>query len=151
MTASTLKAQITDAMKDAMRAKDKERLGAIRLILADIKRIEVDERIEIDDSRVLAVLDKMAKQRRDSIQQFHEAGRDDLIAIEETEMTVIQSFLPSQLSAADIADLIDAAVTETGAQSMRDMGKVMGVLKPQLQGRADMGDVSKLIKDRLNA
>ena len=151
MTASTLKAQITDAMKDAMRAKDKERLGAIRLILADIKRIEVDERIEIDDSRVLAVLDKMAKQRRDSIQQFHEAGRDDLIAIEETEMTVIQSFLPSQLSAADIADLIDTAVTETGAQSMRDMGKVMGVLKPQLQGRADMGDVSKLIKDRLNA
>ena len=151
MTASTLKAQITDAMKDAMRAKDKERLGAIRLILADIKRIEVDERIEIDDSRVLAVLDKMAKQRRDSIQQFREAGRDDLIAIEETEMTVIQSFLPSQLSAAEIADLIDTAVTETGAQSMRDMGKVMGVLKPQLQGRADMGDVSKLIKDRLNA
>jgi len=149
MSDTTLKAQITDAMKDAMRAKQKERLGAIRLVLAEVKRIEVDERIDVDDDRLLAVLDKMLKQRRDSIQQFTNAGRSDLVAIEEAEMSVIQEFLPSQLDAAELENMIDAAISASGAESMRDMGKVMGVLKPQVQGRADMGEVSKLIKARL--
>ncbi|MEE3239891.1 MAG: GatB/YqeY domain-containing protein [Pseudomonadota bacterium] len=136
-------------MKTAMRAKDKPTLGTIRLILADIKRIEVDERIDIDDQRVLSVLDKMLKQRRDSIEQYRAAGRDDLAIIEEQEMVVIQSFLPTPLSEADIAELITAAIADTGANSIKDMGKIMAQLKPQLQGRADIGAVSGKIKAAL--
>ena len=146
---SELKQQITTAMKDAMRARDKARLGTIRLILSELQRVEVDERIEVDDARVLAILDKMNKQRRDSIAQYETAGRDALAAIEGEEMEVIATFLPAALSDDDIATLIDTAIADTGAAGMQDMGKVMGVLKPQLQGRADMAAVSKLIKARL--
>lgn len=148
---STLKDNIKDAMKAAMRAKEKERLGTIRMIQAEIKRIEVDERIDVDDQRILAILDKMCKQRRDSISQFEEAGRDELAAIEQAEMAVIQEFLPAALSEAEINELIEQAVASSGAESPRDMGKVMGILKPQLQGRADMGSVSQLIKARLSS
>ncbi len=148
---STLKDNIKDAMKAAMRAKEKERLGTIRMIQAEIKRIEVDERIDVDDQRILAILDKMCKQRRDSISQFEEAGRDELAAIEQAEMAVIQEFLPAALSEAEINELIEQAVVSSGAESPRDMGKVMGILKPQLQGRADMGSVSQLIKARLSS
>jgi uncharacterized protein len=146
---SELKSQITSAMKDAMRAKDKQRLGTIRLILADLKRIEVDERIELDDERIIVVMDKMLKQRRDSISQFEAAGRQELADIEKAEVTVIQDFLPTALTEEEIAQLVDDAIASTGAQGMKDMGKVMGPLKPQLQGRADMAEVSKLIKARL--
>jgi hypothetical protein len=149
MTEQTLKARIKDEMKVAMRAKAKQRLTTIRSIQAEIKRIEVDERIDIDDSRLLAVLDKMCKQRRDSIQQYSEAGRSDLADVEIAEMAVIQEFLPAQLSQEELNSMIAQAVASTGAESMKDMGKVMAILKPQLQGRADMGEVSKLIKARL--
>ena len=150
MTEQTLKARIYEAMKAAMRAKDKQRLGTIRLIQAEIKRIEVDERIEVDNARLLAVLDKMCKQRRDSIQQYTDAGRTELAEIEIAEINVIQDFLPAQLSEEELSNMIAAAVSSTGAESMKDMGKVMGILKPQLQGRADMGEVSKLIKSQLS-
>lgn len=146
-----LKAEISAAMKDAMRARAKERLGTIRLMLAEFKRIEVDERIELDDARCLTVLDKMLKQRRDSISQYESAGRDDLANIEAQEMTVIQEFLPQALSEDEINALLDAAMAESGAESVRDMGKVMAILKPQLQGRADVGNVSQLVKKRLSS
>lgn len=149
MSDNTLKAQITDAMKDAMRARDKERLAAIRLIQADIKRIEVDERIEVDDARVLAILDKMVKQRRDSIQQYQDANRPELAAKEQAEIDVIQQFLPAQLSETELDQLVADAVSQSGAASMQDMGKVMAILKPQVQGRADMGAVSKTVKASL--
>ncbi len=149
MTDQTLKAQIHEQMKVAMRAKDKQRLGTIRLIQAEIKRIEVDERIDIDDARLLAVLDKMCKQRRDSIQQYETAGRTDLAEVEAAEIVVIQEFLPAQLSEQELLTLIQQAISDTQAESMKDMGKVMGQLKPKLQGRADMGEVSKLIKANL--
>jgi uncharacterized protein YqeY len=144
-----LKQQITDAMKAAMKGGDKARLGVIRLILAAIKQREVDDRIELDDAQVLAVLDKMVKQRRDSIQQYEDAGRDELAAAEAAEIAVIQDFLPAELSAAEIDEIIAAAIVETGAESMRDMGKVMAVVKPKVQGRADVGKVSGLVKQRL--
>lgn len=146
---SELKQTITNAMKDAMRAKEKQRLGTIRLILAELKRIEVDERTDLDDARVLAVLDKMNKQRRDSIEQFEAAGRDDLAAVEREEMEVIATFLPAALSDEEINTLVSEAISQTGASGMQDMGKVMGVLKPKLQGRADMGAVSKTVKAQL--
>ena len=149
MPDSPLKAQINEAMKAAMRAKEKERLGTIRLILAEIKKVEVDERIDPDDVRVTSILDKMVKQRRDSIKQFTDAGRDELAAKEQSEIVVIQEFLPQPLSAEEIASLIEEAIASTGAASMQDMGKVMGLLKPQMAGRADMGKVSGLIKQRL--
>ena len=149
MSDATLKARLTEAMKAAMRAQDKARLGAIRLIQADIKRVEVDERIEVDDARVLVILDKMVKQRRDSIQQFESAGRMDLVAIEAGELAVIQEFLPQALGEAELELLIDDAMRESGAVAMKDMGKVMAILKPQVQGRADMGLVSQRIKARL--
>lgn len=145
----TLKKQITEAMKEAMRAKAKERLGAIRLILSELKRIEVDERIELDDARVLAVLDKMVKQRRDSIAQYENADRPELAEKEQAEIEVIQAFLPAPLSDAELADMVTAAIAESGAESMRDMGKVMAILKPQIQGRADVGAVSGLVKAKL--
>ena len=149
MTNQSLKNDITEAMKDAMRARDKQRLGAIRLMLAEIKRIEVDERIEIDDVRVLAVLDKMTKQRRDSISQFDAAGRDDLSAQEHAELKVIAEFMPTPLNDQELDKLIADAIIASAAESMRDMGKVMSILKPQVQGRADMGAVSQKIKARL--
>lgn len=148
---SDLKVSISSAMKDAMRAKEKQRLATIRLILAEFKRIEVDERIELDDARCLAVLDKMLKQRKDSISQFTDAGRDDLAEVEANEVEVIQGFLPKALTDEEIAQLIEQAMSETGADSVRDMGKVMAVLKPQLQGRADVGAVSGLVKSRLSS
>jgi len=147
---SELKQQITNEMKAAMRAKEKARLGTIRMILAELKRIEVDERIELDDTRVLAVLDKMSKQRRDSISQFEEAARMDLADAERRELEVIKTFLPQPLSEEEIADLIKKAAEQSGAQSMQDMGKIMGILKPQVQGRADMGIISKLVKAQLS-
>ncbi len=147
---SELKQQITTEMKAAMRAKDKARLATIRMMLAELKRIEVDERIELDDTRVLAVLDKMSKQRRDSISQFEEAARMDLADAERQELEVIKTFLPQPLTDEEIADLVKQAAEQSGAQSMQDMGKVMGILKPQIQGRADMGTVSKLVKAQLS-
>jgi len=145
----SLKERILQDVKDAMRARDKSRLATIRLITAAIKQREVDERIELDDAQVIAVLDKMVKQRRESISQFEKAGRDDLIAQEAGELEIIQSYLPEQLTEAEITTMIDAAMETTGAASIRDMGKVMGQLKPKLQGRADMGAVSAMIKARL--
>jgi uncharacterized protein YqeY len=147
--ADSLKNTITEAMKDAMRAKDKDRLGAIRLIQSEIKRIEVDERIDVDDARVLQVLDKMCKQRRDAIEQFRSGGRDDLVAKETAELAVIQSFMPQPLSDAEIDALIDAAIAEAGVTGMAAMGKVMATLKPQIQGRADASAVSARVKARL--
>jgi hypothetical protein len=144
-----LKQRLTDDMKAAMKAGDKPRLGVIRLINAAIKQREVDERVALDDTQVLAVLEKMVKQRRDSVAQYEAAGREDLAAVERFEITVCQEYLPEALSEAEIAALIDASIAATGAASMRDMGKLMGVLKPKLQGRADMGAVSQLVKARL--
>jgi uncharacterized protein YqeY len=146
---SELKQRLTEAMKDAMRAKDKDRLGTIRLVLAELKRIEVDERIELDDARVLSVLDKMSKQRRDSISQFEKAEREDLAAIERFELEVISTFLPAALTEDEINTLVKDAITKTNATSMADMGKVMGLIKPQAAGRADMAEISKLIKSQL--
>ena len=138
-------------MKSSMKSGDKQRLGVIRLMLAAIKQIEVDERIELDDDRVTAVLDKMVKQRRESISQFENAGRDDLIAIEAFELEIIQEYLPEALSEDEISQIVDESIASTGAATIKDMGKVMGIIKPQLQGRADMGKVSQLIKSRLTA
>eukprot|EP01155_Anaeramoeba_flamelloides_P017567 Anaeramoba_flamelloidesa567757_71.p1 GENE.a567757_71~~a567757_71.p1 ORF type:complete len:148 (-),score=17.43 a567757_71:70-513(-) len=146
---SDLKATITEQMKDAMRAKDKERLGTIRLMLAEIKRIEVDERIELDDDRILIVLDKMVKQRRDSITQYEAAERPELAEKEQQELEVIKTFLPQPLSDAEITQIVDDAIAESGASSMQDMGKVMAIVKPQVQGRADMGKISGLVKQKL--
>jgi uncharacterized protein YqeY len=146
---SDLKANITEQMKDAMRAKDKVRLGTIRLILAELKRIEVDERIELDDARVLTVLDKMVKQRRDSITQYEAAERPELADKEQQELEVIKTFLPQPLSDAEITQIIDDAIAESGASTMQDMGKVMAIVKPQVQGRADMGKISGLVKQKL--
>ena len=150
MSESQLKLQITEAMKAAMRAKDKERLSAVRLILAEIKRIEVDERIDPDDARITSILDKMVKQRRDSIKQFEDAGRDELAAKEQAEIDVIQEFLPSQLSEDEVEAIVKDAVAQSGAASMQDMGKVMGLVKPQVVGRADMGVVSQKVKAALS-
>ena len=147
--ATMLKAQIQADMKTAMKAGEKTRLGVIRLILAAVKQREVDERIELDDTQVLAVLDKMMKQRRDSIEQFGAAGRQDLVDVERFEVEVIQGYLPQALDEAELAALVEAAVTQSGAAAMSDMGKVMALLKPQVQGRADMGAVSAQVKRRL--
>ncbi|MCI5106425.1 MAG: GatB/YqeY domain-containing protein [Pseudomonadales bacterium] len=149
MSESPLKQQITEAMKAAMRAKDKPRLTAVRLILAEIKKVEVDERIDPDDARITSILDKMVKQRRDSIKQYLDAGREELAATEQAEIDVIQEFLPSQLSEAEIEAIVQEAVASTGAASMQDMGKVMGQVKPQVVGRADMGMVSQKVKAAL--
>lgn len=148
---SELKTQITNDMKAAMKGGDKPRLGVIRLILAAIKQQEVDNRIQLDDIQVLVVLDKMLKQRKDSQEQYQNAGRQDLADQESFEIDVIKGYLPAQLSEAEIISAIDAAIAESGAESVRDMGKVMGLLKPKLQGRADMGKVGGLIKQRLSA
>ena len=146
----TLKERITDDMKNAMRAGEKERLGTIRLVLAAIKQREVDERITLDDAAVTAVIDKMIKQRKDSISQFEAAGRDDLVAKENAELVVLSAYMPAQLSADEVAAEIQAAVAQTGAAGPQDMGKVMGVLKPKLAGRADMTAVSAQVKAALS-
>ncbi|NOU21047.1 MAG: GatB/YqeY domain-containing protein [Methyloglobulus sp.] len=142
--------RIKDDMKASMKGGDKSRLGVIRLILAAIKQIEVDERITLDDERTLQVLDKMLKQRRESIRQFTDAGRHDLVAIEEAEVLVIQNFMPLALTEAEIDGMVSAAVAESGAESVKDMGKVMALLKGKMQGRADMSAVSAKIKVALS-
>ena len=147
---SALLAQIKESMKEAMRAKEKVRLSTIRMLLAQVKQVEVDERKELNDADVLAILDKMIKQRRDSISQFESAGRQELADNEKAEIEALQEFMPQALTDDEIAQMIEAAIAESGAESMRDMGKVMGVLKPQMQGRADMGAVSGLVKAKLN-
>lgn len=149
MAQSSLRERITEAMKAAMRARERARLDAIRLIQAEIQRVEVDERIRAGDDRILAILDRMTKQRRDAIDQFERAGRVDLAARERAEIEVIAAFLPTPLSDAEIQALIDAAVAATGAVTARDLGKVMAVLKPQLQGRADLGAASAQVRSRL--
>lgn len=146
----SLKGQINEDMKTAMRAKDSARLAAIRLLLAALKQREVDERIELSDTDVLSIIDKMMKQRRDSLSQFEAAGRQDLAAIEKFEMSVLQGYMPQQLSAAEIDSAIEQAVNGSGAISAQDMGKVMAILKPQLAGRADIGKVSAQVKARLS-
>jgi uncharacterized protein YqeY len=147
--ASAIQQAINDAVKDAMRAKAKERLTTLRLVTAEFKRIEVDERIELDDARVLAILDKMVKQRRDSAKQYSENGRPELADQELFEISVIQEYLPQQLSEAEIRTLIQETATSLGASSPADMGKLMGAIKPKVQGRADMGLVSQLVKAQL--
>lgn len=145
----SLKQQLTDDMKTAMKAGEKERLGVIRLINAAIKQREVDERIMLDDAAVLAVLEKMVKQRKDSITQYEAAHREDLAAVERAEMAVIETYLPARLGEAEILAAIGEAIARTGASGPADMGKLMGVLKPKLAGQADMGQVSALVKKAL--
>ena len=145
----SLKARITDDMKAAMRARETARLGTIRLLLAAIKQKEIDDRVELDDAAVSSIVEKLIKQRKDSISQFQAAGRDDLVAAEQAELVVLLAYLPEQLSPAEVEAAVAAAIAESGAASARDMGKVMGLLKPRLAGRADMGQVSALIKARL--
>jgi uncharacterized protein YqeY len=147
---SEIKQKIQEDMKTAMRAKEKQRLGAIRLIQAAIKQKEVDERISLDDNQIITVLDKMLKQRRDSLAQYEQAGRADLVEQEAFEIELIKSYLPQSLSEEELKQLIDNAIQQTGATSSKDMGKVMGILKPQVQGRADMKQVSEQVKQRLN-
>ncbi|MBW5289626.1 MAG: Transamidase GatB domain protein [Candidatus Ruthia sp. Apha_13_S6] len=147
---SELKACITADMKSAMKAKDKATLKAIRMILGAIKQREVDERIELDDIQVLSVVQKMAKQRKDSISQFKEADRIDLVDVEEAELVVINNYMPEQLSDAEVNAAINKAISDTGASSMQDMGKLMGLLKSQLDGKTDMGVVSGLIRSKFS-
>jgi len=146
----SLKQQITEDMKSAMRAKETARLGAIRLLLAAMKQKEVDERVELADADVLAIIDKMLKQRRDSISQYEAAGRQDLSDVEKFEMSVLQTYMPQQMSEAEVAAAIAQAVAASGAASVQDMGKVMAILKPQLAGRADLGKVSGQVKAALS-
>ncbi len=147
----SMKGQITEDMKSAMKAGDKDRLKVVRLMLAAIKQIEVDTRTELDDAAVLAVVTKMVKQRRDSIEAFEKGDREDLAAIERAEILVLEDYLPEQLSAADLAAMVDEVIQSTGAMSIRDMGKVMGQIKAKAAGRADMGAVSATVKERLSA
>jgi uncharacterized protein YqeY len=144
-----LKNKITDDMKAAMRAKETARLGTVRLLLAAMKQKEVDERIELQDSDVLQIIEKMVKQRRESIAQFEKAARQDLADVEKAEITVLQAYLPQQLSDAEVAEAVAAAIQETGAAGPKDMGKVMGLLKSKLAGRTDMGKLSGLVKSKL--
>jgi uncharacterized protein YqeY len=145
-----LKARITEAMKDAMKARAKERLAAIRLILSEFKKIEVDERIDVDDTRALSVMEKMIKQRRESIKQYEAGGRPELAANEQAEIDVIQEFMPQALSEAEVSAIIADAIKQSGATAMKDMGAVMNIARPQLAGRADMGLVSQLVKKQLS-
>lgn len=143
---SEMKKQISDSLKASMRAKEKERVTILRTIQAEIKRVEVDERIEVDDARILVILDKMVKQRKDSFQQFTDGGREDLAAVEKNEMDIIAEFLPQPLSDEEVTEIVKAAIAETGATSMQQMGAVMAIVKPQVQGRGDMSVVSKQVK-----
>ena len=146
---SELRERINTAIKEAMKARDQKRLSLLRMVSSALKQVEVDERRELGDSDVLAILDKLVKQRQDSLKQYRDAGRDDLADQEEAEITLLREFLPQPLSDTEIDTLIDEAISETGAASMQDMGKVMGILKPKAQGRADMGAVSARVKERL--
>ncbi len=147
----SLKDQVTEDMKSAMKAGDKDRLKVVRLVLAAIKQVEVDKRVELDDAAVLAVITKMVKQRRDSVEQFEKGGREDLATIERDEIAVLEDYLPEQLSADELAAMVDEVIEATGAEGIRDMGKVMGQIKSKAAGRADMGAVSATVKERLNA
>ncbi len=147
---SELKKRITGDMKSAMKAKDRQALKAVRMILEAIKKKEIDERIELDDAQVMTVIQKMVKQRKDSISQFSDAGRTDLVEIEEAELEIINNYMPEQLSDEEVVSVVDRAINDSGANSMKDMGKLMGMLKPRLQGKADMSTVSQLIKSRLS-
>jgi len=149
ITSGTIKLRISEDVKSAMKARDKVRLAALRLMMAEFKRVEVDERVEIDDPRALEILDRMSKQRRDSLSQYKDAGRDDLVDQEQFELDVIAEYLPAQLSDGELGELIAAVIAETGAEGMADMGKVMGQLKPKVQGRADMGKISRQVKAAL--
>jgi hypothetical protein len=151
MCDTSLKLRINDDVKTAMRSKDKERLATLRLITAAIKQKEVDERIELNDEQIISVLEKMIKQRKDSIEQFEKAGRTELADKEKAELAIINEYMPAQLTEAEINAAIDAAIAETGASEMKEMGKVMGVLKPKLAGKADMSQVSALIKQKLGS
>jgi uncharacterized protein YqeY len=150
MADSAIKLKLTEAMKDAMRAKDKARLGAIRLALAEVKKVEVDERIEPDDTRVLSLLEKMIKQRRESIRQYEDAKRSDLADIEKAEIVVLQEFMPAALGEQEIDAIITQAIIDSGAVNPQEMGKVIALVKPQVAGRADMGAISQKIKSRLS-
>lgn len=150
MGESNTKLMLSTAMKEAMRQKEKEKLTTIRMAMSALKQIEVDERIELDDARVISVLDKLIKQRKESAKQFEEASRPELAEKEKREIEILQSFLPAPLSEEEIEQLMAAAIEEVCAESMKDMGKVMAILKPKLQGKADMGSVSKLIKSKLS-
>lgn len=145
----SLKARINEDMKSAMKAKETARLGAIRLLMAAMKQKEVDERVELDDAAIVAIIDKMLKQRRDSISQYRSAGRQDLVDAEQFEADVLSAYMPAALSPADVDALLTAAIAASGAQSMADMGKVMALVKPQIAGRADMAEVSKQVKAKL--
>tara|TARA_A100000164_G_scaffold291033_1_gene264407 strand:+ start:164 stop:613 length:450 start_codon:yes stop_codon:yes gene_type:complete len=145
----SIKLQISEDVKTAMKARDKVRLAALRLMMAEFKKVEVDERVEIDDPRALEILDRMSKQRRDSLSQYKDAGRDDLVAQEQFELDLIAEYLPAPLSEDELVELIAAVIAEIGAEGMSDMGKVMGQLKPRIQGRADMGKVSGQVKAAL--
>ena len=147
----SLKSRITEDMKAAMRAGEKDRLKTVRLMLAAIKQVEIDKRTELDDAAILAVLGKMVKQRRDSVDQYEKGGREDLAKIERDEIAILETYLPEQLSVADLNTMIDEVISETGAEGIRDMGKVMGQIKAKAAGRADMGAVSAAVKERLNA
>ena len=148
---ASLKIKLTEDMKAAMRAKEKERLGTIRMILAAVKQKEIDERVDVDDEAMLPILTKLAKQRRESIEQYQRAARDDLVAVEQFELDVIANYLPKPLSDEDLLTLVAQCIAESGAESVKDMGKVMALIKSKAQGRADMGKVSKLIKVKLNS
>lgn len=150
MSESSLKQRLQEDMKAALKASDKERLGTIRLVIAAIKQREIDERISLDDAAVLAVLDKAAKQRRESIQQYQAANREDLVAQEQAELSIIQSYLPEPLDEAALAALVKEAVAQSGATSIKDMGQVMAILRPQVQGRVDMAVLSATVKDILS-
>lgn len=150
MANTRLRDSINDALKNAMRAKEKERVAVLRLVMSEFKRIEVDERIEVEDARALAVLDKMIKQRRDSEQQYRAAGRDELAAQEAYEVSQIQAFMPAALSSDELSAIVTQAIKDAGVADIRDMGKAMALIKPQVQGRADMGEVSKLLKEQLS-
>lgn len=147
---SETRQRVLDDIKTAMKARDKPRLATLRLMSAAIKQKEIDERIELDEATTITIFDKLLKQRRESISQYQTAGRDDLVAVEQAESEIIQEYMPAALGDDEIAAIIDAAVTESGAESVKDMGKVMGLVKPKLQGRADMSSVSKTIRDKLN-
>ncbi|SHN91523.1 Transamidase GatB domain protein [Bathymodiolus heckerae thiotrophic gill symbiont] len=147
---SNLKARIIEDMKTAMKAKDKGTLKAVRMVLGAVKQREVDERIELDDTQVLTVIQKMVKQRKDSISQFKDAGRDDLVEVEEAELVIINTYMPEQLSEAEVVAAVDKAIADSDASSMQDMGKLMGLLKAQLNGKADMSTISGLIRSKLS-
>ena len=148
--ADSIYQQVSAEVKTAMKSRDRDRLAALRLIMSEFKNVEVNERIELDDARILQIFDKMTKQRKDSHQQFADAGRDDLADREALEISIIAEFLPSQLSDDELTRIVDDAVSEAGAASMRDMGRVMGIVKPRVQGRADMGAVSGLVRAKLS-